>query len=152
MIRLPASWRIIATMNVFDKNLLFDMSYALMRRFAFIEVPTPTDEVFESLLTGPGELVKKLLPLRQFSDLGPAIYLDAARYVARRAQGRHQRVPTPVRGLLRLLPAPVRGHGGQAGDDAVPHGGPVHGEAGAGRGAAHDLRRARRRTGHLSRP
>jgi MoxR-like ATPase len=86
MIRLPASWRIIATMNVFDKNLLFDMSYALMRRFAFIEVPTPTDEVFESLLTGPGELVKKLLPLRQFSDLGPAIYLDAARYVARRAK------------------------------------------------------------------
>src|SRR5437763_3680691 len=36
MIRVPANWRIIATMNVFDKNLLFDMSYALMRRFAFI--------------------------------------------------------------------------------------------------------------------
>ena len=25
-IRVPATWRIIATMNVFDKNLLFDMS------------------------------------------------------------------------------------------------------------------------------
>ena len=28
-------------MNVFDKFLLFEMSYALMRRFAFIEVPAP---------------------------------------------------------------------------------------------------------------
>src|SRR5215208_1692959 len=37
-IRLPATWRILATMNVFDKNLLFEMSYALMRRFAFVEV------------------------------------------------------------------------------------------------------------------
>jgi MoxR-like ATPase len=86
VIRVPASWRIIATMNVFDKNLLFDMSYALMRRFAFIEVPTPNDEVFEALLTGPGEIIKKLLPLRQFSDLGPAIFLDAARYAARRSK------------------------------------------------------------------
>jgi MoxR-like ATPase len=85
-IRVPASWRIIATMNVFDKNLLFDMSYALMRRFAFIEVPTPSEEVFDALLTGPGEIVKKLLSLRQFSDLGPAIYLDSARYAARRAK------------------------------------------------------------------
>ncbi len=25
-------------MNVFDKSLLFEMSFALMRRFAFIEV------------------------------------------------------------------------------------------------------------------
>src|SRR6056297_721171 len=43
VIKLPSSWRIIATMNVFDKNLLFEMSYALMRRFAFIEVGTPDD-------------------------------------------------------------------------------------------------------------
>src|SRR2546421_4803002 len=31
-IRVPPRWRILATMNVFDKNLLFEMSYALMRR------------------------------------------------------------------------------------------------------------------------
>ena len=86
VIRVPSNWRIIATMNVFDKNLLFDMSYALMRRFAFIEVGTPPEEVFESLLTGPGEIVKKLLPLRQFSDLGPAVYIDAAKYAARRGK------------------------------------------------------------------
>jgi MoxR-like ATPase len=86
MIRVPANWRIIATMNVFDKNLLFDMSYALMRRFAFIEVGTPSEATYEKLLEGPGEIVAKLLPLRKFSDLGPAIYLDAAKYAARRAK------------------------------------------------------------------
>lgn len=86
MIRVPANWRIIATMNVFDKNLLFDMSYALMRRFAFIEVGTPPDDAYVQLLQGPGEIVSKLLPLRKFSDLGPAIYLDAAKYATRRAK------------------------------------------------------------------
>jgi MoxR-like ATPase len=86
MIRVPANWRIIATMNVFDKNLLFDMSYALMRRFAFIEVGTPPQSAYEQLLEGPGEIVAKLLPLRRYSDLGPAIYLDAAKYAARRAK------------------------------------------------------------------
>ena len=45
-IRVPASWRIMATMNMFDKNLLFEMSFALMRRFAFIEVPSPDAQAF----------------------------------------------------------------------------------------------------------
>src|SRR5262249_29674408 len=31
LIHIPRSWRIIATMNVFDKSLLFEMSFALMR-------------------------------------------------------------------------------------------------------------------------
>jgi DNA polymerase III delta prime subunit len=83
-IRVPASWRIIATMNAFDKNLLYDMSYALMRRFAFIEVGTPSDDVYMELLDGPGELIRHLLPLRRFVDLGPAVFLDAARYAERR--------------------------------------------------------------------
>ncbi|MGZ4708863.1 MAG: hypothetical protein ACXWBN_09020, partial [Acidimicrobiales bacterium] len=86
VIRVPANWRIIATMNVFDKNLLFDMSYALMRRFAFIEVGTPSDSAYEQLLQGPGEVVAKLLCLRKFTNLGPAVYLDAAKYATRRAK------------------------------------------------------------------
>ena len=85
-IRVPPRWRIMATMNVFDKNLLFDMSYALMRRFAFIEVTSPPDDVFDQLLNRPGgDVVRELMPLRQFRDLGPACYLDAARYAHRRA-------------------------------------------------------------------
>ena len=83
-IRVPSSWRIIATMNAFDKNLLYDMSYALMRRFAFIEVGTPSDSTFEALLDGPGDIIKKLLPLRRFVDLGPAVFIDASRYAERR--------------------------------------------------------------------
>jgi MoxR-like ATPase len=84
-IRVPATWRIVATMNVFDKNLLFEMSFALMRRFAFVEVVAPPEEAYRRLLEGPGELVGKLLPLRRLKELGPAIFLDAARYAAKRA-------------------------------------------------------------------
>jgi MoxR-like ATPase len=84
-IRVPASWRIIATMNQFDKNLLFEMSFALMRRFAFIEVPSPDEEAYRELLTGPGEEVSALLPVRDLKDLGPAIFLDAATYASHRA-------------------------------------------------------------------
>jgi hypothetical protein len=64
------------------------MSYALMRRFAFIEVMSPSEDVFERLLAGPGEIVRRLLPLRTFRDLGPAVYLDAARFAARRGEDR----------------------------------------------------------------
>lgn len=85
-IRLPQSWRILATMNVFDKNLLFEMSYALMRRFAFVEVTCPSDAAYEELLSGPGEIVRDLLPLRRFRDLGPAVYLDAVKFAVRRAE------------------------------------------------------------------
>ena len=86
VIRLPNRWRIIATMNVFDKNLLFEMSYALMRRFAFVEVASPDDEAFHKLVAGPGEVVAKLLPLRRFRDLGPAVFIDSSRYAARRIE------------------------------------------------------------------
>lgn len=99
VIRVPANWRIIATMNVFDKNLLFDMSYALMRRFAFIEVGTPSEAIYQKLLEGPGEIVAKLLPLRKFSDLGPAVYIDAAKYATRRAKD----APTPSRLLYEVF-------------------------------------------------
>lgn len=90
-IRLPASWRILSTMNVFDKNLLFEMSYALMRRFAFVEVTCPSEETYHDLLEGPGDVVRELLPLRRFRDLGPAVYLDAAKYAVRRIDDRPSR-------------------------------------------------------------
>jgi len=85
-VKLPASWRILATMNVFDKNLLFEMSYALMRRFAFVEVTCPSEEAYHELLEGPGDIVRELLQLRRFRDLGPAVYLDAAKFATRRLE------------------------------------------------------------------
>jgi len=39
---VPPSWRIFATMNSYDKTSLYEMSYAFMRRFAFIYVEAPT--------------------------------------------------------------------------------------------------------------
>src|SRR5262245_21522948 len=38
---VPVSWRMIGTMNTWDKTSLFRLSYAFMRRFAFIEVAVP---------------------------------------------------------------------------------------------------------------
>jgi MoxR-like ATPase len=83
-ISVPRHWRIIATMNEFDKETLHRLSYALMRRFAFIEVPPAPDHVVRSLIAGPGELVARLLPVRHFVELGPALFIDAASYAARR--------------------------------------------------------------------
>ncbi len=85
-IHVPVHWRIIATMNDFDKRTLHDLSYALMRRFAFIEVLAPDDEELAAMLAGPGELVAPMLALRGLRDLGPAVFLDAATFAARRAQ------------------------------------------------------------------
>lgn len=38
---VPQEWRLLATMNTFDKSSLYDLSYALSRRFAYIHVPAP---------------------------------------------------------------------------------------------------------------
>jgi hypothetical protein len=77
-------------MNVFDKSLLFEMSFALMRRFAFIEVASPSTSVFEALIeqqaagTEPASLAKKLLPIRELKDLGPAVFMDLAKFLRER--------------------------------------------------------------------
>jgi MoxR-like ATPase len=91
VLEIPQGWRIVATMNVFDKTLLFEMSFALMRRFAFIEVASPSEAVFEALIdreaggeAAPATLAKQLLQLRQLKDLGPAVYMDVARYLRER--------------------------------------------------------------------
>ena len=93
VIRVPSTWRVIATMNVFDKSLLFEMSFALMRRFAFIEVPSPSLATFHTLIDnaagGDGDaanIAKNLLVVRQFKDLGPAVFIDLARYLRERRQ------------------------------------------------------------------
>jgi MoxR-like ATPase len=91
ILQVPESWRIIATMNVFDKSLLFEMSFALMRRFAFIEVASPAPAVFEELIDqmAVGEpraaaLAKELLALRNIKDLGPAVFIDLTKFLRER--------------------------------------------------------------------
>ncbi|SEP17330.1 5-methylcytosine-specific restriction endonuclease McrBC, GTP-binding regulatory subunit McrB [Halogranum amylolyticum] len=38
---IPSDWRLIGTMNTYDKTSLYQLSYAFMRRFAFIPVSVP---------------------------------------------------------------------------------------------------------------
>lgn len=85
-VHVPPGWRIIATMNDFDKRTLHDLSYALMRRFAFIEVLAPDDDELLGLIAGPGEVVAPLIAIRRVRELGPAVFIDAAQFAARRAQ------------------------------------------------------------------
>jgi len=44
------NWRLLATMNTYDKASLYEMSYAFMRRFAFIDVSVPSDEIDKELI------------------------------------------------------------------------------------------------------
>lgn len=44
---VPKSWRLVATLNTYDKASLYQMSYAFMRRFAFIHIGVPSPEFIE---------------------------------------------------------------------------------------------------------
>jgi MoxR-like ATPase len=48
---VPGDWRLIGTMNTWDKTSLFRLSYAFMRRFAFVEVAVPPTDPYEQLIS-----------------------------------------------------------------------------------------------------
>lgn len=94
------NWKIIATMNSYDKNALFDLSYAFMRRFIIIEVSTPDEltDFINKLKNEENEILyekfsedfksklKKLYEINtKYRDinrkLGPAIFLDILKYL-----------------------------------------------------------------------
>jgi len=71
---VPYSFRIIATMNSYDKALLFKLGYALLRRFAVVEMrrnfkfePNPQDWI---------EKVKNFIKERKSCDLEKSVDLD----------------------------------------------------------------------------
>ena len=91
---VPDGWRMLATMNTLDKTSLYEMSYAFMRRWAFVHVPIPDDL--------DGELVEQYVRLwdgvevdddrcevvagiwqsiNQSREIGPAIVEDLYRYL-----------------------------------------------------------------------
>ncbi|MEF8843190.1 MAG: AAA family ATPase [Haloarculaceae archaeon] len=47
---VPETWRLFATMNSYDKTSLYEMSYAFMRRFAFVRVGAPPAGEIERLV------------------------------------------------------------------------------------------------------
>ena len=95
-ITIERTWRLIATLNDRDQDLLFDMSEALQRRFAILDVPIPTESEWLTLLdlygrTGNTSLDKALQELirsEPFTQrpLGPALILDAARHMRKLMQ------------------------------------------------------------------
>lgn len=46
---VPESWRLLATMNSYDKTSLYEMSYAFMRRFTFVRVGPPTGDLEQAI-------------------------------------------------------------------------------------------------------
>lgn len=108
VIGIPSSWRLIGTMNTADKASLYQLSFAFMRRFAFVFVDTPSEEDYEDLIDrASGSLITnydesfaetvstslKMLfaghsdtSLRSIGiPIGPAVPLDIIRYVEQRA-------------------------------------------------------------------
>ncbi len=88
---VPNDWRIIGTMNTIDKSSLFEMSYAFMRRFAFIPVGVPksiSPRLVEAYLetwsidnyTHLETLAILWEVINQYRKIGPAIVHDIATY------------------------------------------------------------------------
>ena len=99
--RVPSSFRLLATMNTWDRTALFRLSYAALRRFAIIHVGAPDDGAYARLLehhAREGDAAPPLDPgerdalgrlfcstgLLAHRPVGPAIALDMIRYLRRR--------------------------------------------------------------------
>ena len=85
-------WRLIATMNTLDKTSLYEMSYAFMRRFAFISVPSPrniSNELIHQYLSVWNidnkeyvEDIKNVWELiNDYRKIGPALIEDFYKYL-----------------------------------------------------------------------
>lgn len=59
VIMIPNRFRMICTMNDYDKSILNELSYGLLRRFAFVEVNGPEDK----------ESIKRIVKERVVADL-----------------------------------------------------------------------------------
>ena len=83
------NWRIIGTMNIADKDSLFDLSYAFMRRFMFVDVDLPLKEDYLNLIRNwaidlDDYYVDNLIQLYELVNIrkiGPAIFKDMIEYI-----------------------------------------------------------------------
>lgn len=86
------NWRIIGTMNVDDKDSLFDLSYAFMRRFMFIELDLPSAEDYKELIEMwandldeyYSHMLIQIYGIVDYRKLGPAIFKDMISYIKAR--------------------------------------------------------------------
>jgi MoxR-like ATPase len=86
----PPDWRLLATMNEYDKKSLFDMSYALMRRFAIVRMGLPEhyaeDLAVWAKAAGINEAITEnmqeiLGAVDKERELGPAIFRSMLAYM-----------------------------------------------------------------------
>lgn len=103
--RVPPSFRLLATMNTWDRSSLFRLSHAVQRRFAIVSTGIPDDEeygrIIEQYAKDPAGGPEPLEPraeeamrglfrseaLFAHRQLGPAIALDMIRYMRCRGAG-----------------------------------------------------------------
>ena len=87
-LKVPNGFRIIGTMNTYDRRYLFTLGYALLRRFAVIEVPNPTDDEIVSLLKMHARndqiaerMIDLIKELRSYDvEIGVALLIDAIKF------------------------------------------------------------------------
>jgi DNA polymerase III delta prime subunit len=101
---LPQSFRVLATMNTWDKTSLFRLSHAVQRRFAILHVDVPSDAVYEKLLHKKATEEGVDQPLEASTEaalvglfltrglggvraIGPAMAIDVVRYTRCRVAG-----------------------------------------------------------------
>ncbi len=92
---VPQDWKIIATMNTFDKSSLYEMSYAFMRRFAFVYLDIPKNvnnpEIIQGYLkawefepdvdnTGIETVFELWQTINEYRKIGPAVIKDIIDY------------------------------------------------------------------------
>ncbi|KYF74837.1 hypothetical protein BE11_36865 [Sorangium cellulosum] len=103
--RVSPTFRLLATMNTWDKTSLFRLSYAVQRRFAVVYVGPPADATYARILDGEArgdsadvlpldaaavERLKRLFcanGLLAHRPIGPAVALDMIRYLRHRQAG-----------------------------------------------------------------
>lgn len=91
----PPDWRMLATMNEYDKKTLFDLSYALMRRFAIIRLGLP-ENYAEGLKTWSeaggiaapiiANMQQLLVAVAGEREIGPAIFRSMIAYMQAKRQ------------------------------------------------------------------
>ncbi len=82
-LKVPEGFRVIGTMNTYDRRYLFTLGYALLRRFAVVEVPNPDPDEMYEVVRGDErvmELIRDLVGSLKEVELGVALIIDAVKF------------------------------------------------------------------------
>lgn len=89
-LKVPEGFRVIGTMNTYDRRYLFSLGYALLRRFVIVDIQNPPEDRIKKLLLrelghskNSEEIVNELINLIKSSEieLGIAVIVDCARLI-----------------------------------------------------------------------